>query len=46
MLSGKEISIVSYKKIPVSIDGEIIHTNRFKAKILEKSIKIIKTLDK
>ena len=46
MLSGREISIVSYKKIPVSIDGEIIHTNRFKAKILEKSIKIIKTLDK
>lgn len=46
MLKGKEISIVSNKKVPLSIDGEIIHTNRFNAKILEKSIKIIKTLDK
>lgn len=46
MLKGKNISVVSNKKIPLSIDGEIVYTNRFKAKILEKSIKIIKTLDK
>lgn len=46
LLEGKEISVVSYKKIPVSIDGEIISTNRFKVKIEEKSVNIIKTLDK
>jgi len=46
LLEGKEVSVVSYKKIPVSIDGEIILTNRFKAKIDEKSVNIIKTLDK
>lgn len=46
LLEGKEISVVSNKKIPVSIDGEIVITNRFKAKIEEKSINIIKTLDK
>lgn len=46
MLKGKNIRVVSNKKLPVSIDGEIIYTNRFRAKILEKSIKIIKTLDK
>lgn len=46
MLKGKNISVVSNKKIPLSIDGEIVYTNRFRAKILEKSIKIIKTLDK
>jgi len=46
LLEGKEISVVSHRKIPVSIDGEIILTNRFKAKIEEKSVNIIKTLDK
>ena len=46
MLNAKEVSVASNKKIPVSIDGEIIYTNRFKAKIEENSIKIIKTLDK
>ena len=46
LLKGKEVSVVSYKKIPVSIDGEIVLTNRFKAKIEEKSVNIIKTLDK
>lgn len=46
MLKGKNISVVSNRKIPLSIDGEIVYTNRFKAKILEKGIKIIKTLDK
>ena len=45
MLKGKEISVVSNKKMPVSIDGEIIITNRFKAKIQEKSVSVIKTLD-
>ena len=46
MLRGKEISVVSNKKFPVSIDGEIINTNRFIAKIEEKSISVIKTLNK
>ena len=46
LLEGKEISVVSTRKIPVSIDGEIVLTNRFKAKIEEKSVNIIKTLDK
>lgn len=46
MLKGKNIRVVSNKKLPLSIDGEIVYTNRFRAKILEKSIKIIKTLDK
>lgn len=46
LLEGKEISVVSTRKMPVSIDGEIVLTNRFKAKIEEKSVNIIKTLDK
>lgn len=46
MLKGKEISVVSTRKIPVSIDGEIYYTNRFKAKAEEKSVNIVKTLDK
>ena len=46
LIKGKEVSVVSHKKIPLSIDGEIMLTNRFKAKIEEKSINIIKTLDK
>lgn len=46
LLKGKEVSVVSTRKMPVSIDGEIIYTNRFKAKIEEKSVNIIKTLDK
>ena len=46
LLKGKEISVVSTRRMPVSIDGEIIQTNRFKAKIQEKSINVIKTLDK
>ena len=45
MLEGKNISVVSNKKIPISIDGEIVYANRFRAKILEKSISVIKTLD-
>ena len=46
LLKGKEISVVSTRKMPVSIDGEIYYTNRFKAKVEEKSVNIIKTLDK
>ena len=46
MLKGKNITVAATRKIPLSIDGEIVYTNRFRAKILEKSIKIIKTLDK
>lgn len=46
LLKGKEISVVSTRRMPVSIDGEIVYTNRFKAKVEEKSVNIIKTLDK
>lgn len=46
LLKGKYVSVVSTRKIPVSIDGEIVYTNKFKAKIEEKSVNIIKTLDK
>lgn len=46
LLKGKEISVVATRKIPVSIDGEIVYTNKFKAKIEEKSVNIVKTLDK
>ena len=46
LLRGKEISVVSTRKMPVSVDGEIHYTNRFKAKVEEKSVNIIKTLDK
>lgn len=46
LLEGKEISVVSTRRFPVSLDGEIVYTNRFKAKIEEKSVNIIKTLDK
>lgn len=46
LLKGKEITVVANRKIPLSIDGEVVLTNRFKAKIEEKSVNIIKTLDK
>ena len=46
LLRGKEVSVVSTRKIPVSIDGEIVYINRFKAKIEENSVNIVKTLDK
>lgn len=45
LLRGKEVSVVSNKKFPVSVDGEIFVTDRFKAKVEENSINIIKTLD-
>ena len=52
---GKDADIAIFDDNPLEtftntlytiIDGEIVYTNRFRAKILEKSIKIIKTLDK
>lgn len=46
LLTCKKISIVSNKKYPVSIDGEITFTNKLNAKIAEKSLSVIKTLDK
>lgn len=45
MLKGENISVVSNKKFPVSIDGEIIETNRLHIKVDKNSIRIIKTLD-
>lgn len=36
------VSIVSNKKFPLSIDGEIIYTNRLKAQILKDAINIVK----
>lgn len=36
------ISIVSNKKFPLSIDGEIIYTNRLKAQILKDAVNIVK----
>lgn len=36
------ISIVSNKKFPISIDGEIIFTNRIKANILKSAVNIVK----
>ena len=46
LLTCKQISIVSNKKFPISIDGEITFTNKLNAKISEKSLSVIKTLDK
>lgn len=42
----KKISIVSTKKFPISIDGEVTFTNKLVAKISEKTLSVIKTLDK
>lgn len=46
IFKGKKITISSSKKLPVSIDGEIVYTKGFIAKISEKTLSIIKTLDK
>ena len=46
LLTCKKISIVSTKKFPISIDGEVEFTNKIIAKISEKSLSVIKTLDK
>lgn len=36
------VSIVSNKKFPLSIDGEIIYTNKIKAQILKGAVNIVK----
>lgn len=41
IISSKNISIVSTRKFPVSIDGEMIYTNRLKASVLEKAINVV-----
>ncbi len=41
IVSSKSFSIVSTKNFPVSIDGEMIYTNRLKATILEKAINVV-----
>lgn len=46
LLECKNISIVSNRKFPISIDGEVEFTNKLNAKISEKSLSVIKTLDK
>lgn len=38
---AKKLTISSYKKIPVSIDGEVIYTNRISATILPKAVNIV-----
>ena len=37
-----EISIVSNRKFPLSIDGEITYTNRIKAKVLKGAVNIVR----
>ena len=46
ILRGKNISVVSNKKLPVSFDGEVQYIKGFRAKVSEKSLNVIKTLDK
>lgn len=46
LLRCKKISIVSTRKFPISIDGEVEFTNKIMAKISEKTLSVIKTLDK
>ena len=46
MCTGKNISVSSNKKIPVSIDGELTFIKGFRAKVSEKTLSVIKTLDK
>lgn len=41
IVSSKDFSIVSTRKFPVSIDGEMIYTNRLKASILEKAVNVV-----
>lgn len=40
----KDVTIVSNKSVPVSIDGEIIFTNRIHAKVLPKAVNIVHIL--
>lgn len=37
----KDITVVSNKKFPVSIDGEIVFTNRIHAKVLPKAVNVV-----
>lgn len=37
----KDITIVSNQKLPVSVDGEIIFTNRIHAKVLPKAVNVV-----
>lgn len=37
----KDITVVSNKKFPVSVDGEIILTNRIHAKVLPKAVNVV-----
>lgn len=46
ILRGKNISVVSNRKLPVSFDGEVQYIKGFRAKVSEKSLNVIKTLDK
>lgn len=46
LCKGKNISVSSNKKLPVSIDGELNFIKGFRAKISEKSLSVTKTLDK
>ena len=39
----KNISIVSTRKFPVSIDGEIIYTNKLRAQIIKEALNVIYT---
>lgn len=42
----EEITVVSNKSLPVSIDGEIIFTNRIHAKVLPKAVNIVHIYEK
>ncbi|MDD2627743.1 MAG: YegS/Rv2252/BmrU family lipid kinase [Clostridia bacterium] len=46
MTKAKSVTVVSNKKFPISIDGEIYNVKGFKVKIAENSLNVIKTLDK
>lgn len=37
----QDITIASYRKIPVSVDGEVIFTNKIHAKVLPKAVNIV-----
>lgn len=42
----KDITVVSNKTLPVSIDGEIIFTNRIHAKVLPKAVNVVHIYEK
>ena len=46
LLKSKNIFVASNKKFPVSIDGELTFIKGFRAKVSEKTLSVIKTLDK